>query len=116
MHEGRTPETSGNAGYHDALQYERGFSAFDPSRPVNLPARLTRLPSLVVISDRIDWKDGPGADAADPSAPPWRGGTDVPRTDVTGGYLERLPLACIAAGLVGQAENRHQQQGGAQTP
>jgi glycosyltransferase involved in cell wall biosynthesis len=80
---------------------------------------LTRVPSIVVISDRIDWQPDPrpidhAAWARDLSAghQPWRG-TDTPAPEVTGGYLERLPLACIAAGIVAQAEIWHHQHGGA---
>lgn len=35
---------------------------------------------------------------------------------MTGGYLERLPLACIAAGIVDQAEVWHHQHGGDPAP
>ncbi len=79
---------------------------------------LTRVPSLVVISDRIDWRHEPGPDhvgrwhVLPPEQRPWRG-TDADRTEVSGGYLERLPLACIAAGIVEQAEIWHHQHGGA---
>lgn len=77
------------------------------------PAPLTRLPSIVVISDRIDWRDGP-ADGGAAHATPWTAAEGRP--DVTGGYLERLPLACIAAGLVAGAEIWHHQHRGARAP
>lgn len=80
------------------------------------PARLTDTPSLVVISDRIDWRDGAVTGAAWADVPvderPWRP-VSTPPPEVTGGYLERLPLACIAAGIVAQAEVWHHQHGGA---
>ena len=82
---------------------------------------LTKVKSMVVISDRIEWRD-----AVDlPPAPRWR---DVPERDrpwrrytgalpeVTGGYLERLPLACIAAGIVDRAEIWHHRCGGTYEP
>ena len=80
---------------------------------------LTAIRSLVVISDRIDMRGDPdrGLDhgarwqALSAGDRPWR----MPDTDpppVTGGYLERLPLACIAAGLIDRAEIWHHQVGG----
>ena len=86
-------------------------------------APLTRVPSIVVISDRIDWRDphAPPFDharrwaALPPEERPWQG-TEAPRPEVTGGYLERLPLACIAAGMVEQAEIWHHQRGGDPAP
>ena len=79
-------------------------------------APLTPIPSLVVVSDRIDWR-GPLADHAPWSgqAQPWTA-VDGPAPEVTGGYLERLPLACIAAGIVERAEIWHHQHGGARAP
>lgn len=78
-------------------------------------APLTATPSLVVISDRIDRRDGPAhGEAGHRSSPPWRA-CDVAVPEVRGGYLERLPLACIAAGIVAQAEIWHHQHGGALT-
>ena len=75
---------------------------------------MTQVPSIVVISDRVDRHDSPPDRAGDrwphlpPAEHPWRGaGPDRPA--VTGGYLERLPLACIAAGIVEQAEVWHHQ-------
>ena len=84
-------------------------------------APLTRTASIVVISDRIDRRDD--GDRASDDVPrewaaadhPWRGATgDAP--EVAGGYLERLPLACIAAGMVEQAEIWHHQLGGERAP
>ena len=53
----------------------------------------------------------PGARDLPADQQPWCG-TDAPVPEVTGGYLERLPLACIAAGIVAQAEIWHHQHGG----
>ena len=77
---------------------------------------LSRVPSIVVISDRVDYRHGEfdGSGGSDwPGGPdlPWQGGLGDPG-DVVGGYLERLPLACVAAGLVEQAEIWHHQVGG----
>ena len=74
------------------------------------PVPLTSVPSIVVISDRIDWR-APHDGAQPAHAVPWRGAA-TPPPPVTGGYLERLPLACIATGLVEQAEIWHHQHGG----
>ena len=77
---------------------------------------LTAVPSLVVISDRIDWRE-PAAEPWGPLPPgeqPWRA-TQAQSPPVAGGYLERLPLACIAAGIVEQAEVWHHQHGGPRT-
>ena len=80
------------------------------------PAPLTRVPSMVVVSDRIDWQGGEGErpDWADlpPDQRPWTA-PDAAPPEVVGSYLERLPLACIAAGIVQQAEIWHHQHGGA---
>ena len=83
-------------------------------------APLTAIASMVVISDRIDWHDGhdhPEATWFDLALAdrPWAG-TEAPAPEVTGGYLERLPLACIAAGIVDQAEIWHHQRGGHRAP
>ena len=81
-------------------------------------APLTVTPSIVVISDRIDWREGAAIDPVrwvhdlPPGERPWRPAGE-PAPEVTGGYLERLPLACIAAGIVEQAEVWHHQHGGA---
>ena len=65
---------------------------------MSAPLPLSATPSILVIGDRVD---GP-APAARPT-PPWPA-RDMPREReallVEGGYLERLPLACIAAGIV----------------
>ena len=77
---------------------------------------LTAMPSIVVISDRVEHR-GPAADpstnwrALAPEMRPWPADVVEPQA-VTGGYLERLPLACIAAGLAEQAEIWHHRSGG----
>lgn len=94
-----------------------------PSRPSSLhpdAAPLTAVPSIVVVSDRIDWRDPVASSATDWRAladeeRPWRG-DDAPPPEVAGGYLERLPLACVAAGIVRQAEIWHHQHGGERAP
>jgi glycosyltransferase involved in cell wall biosynthesis len=68
---------------------------------------LTRIPSLVVISDRVDWHLDDGT--PDPPAP-WQPVTGAAPV-VAGSYLERLPLACIAAGIVERAEIWHHRAG-----
>lgn len=73
-------------------------------------APLTAVPSIVVVSDRIDWREGPPEPNDDGA--PWQG-SDCAVPPVRGGYLERLPLACIASGVVEQAEIWHHQHGGA---
>ena len=87
----------------------------DRSDAVGAAAPLTPLPSMVVISDRIDWRTGEACAPAWADAPqgerPWQG-EDAPIPEVTGGYLERLPRACIAAGIVAGAEVWHHQMGG----
>lgn len=78
-------------------------------------AALTRVPSLVVIGDRVDRQAAPAPEdrlaARFADAVPWQD-TAAPPPPVAGGYLERLPLACIAAGIVAQAEIWHHQIGG----
>lgn len=102
------------------------MSPLDPASSLRQAAPLTRIPSLVVVSDRIDRRGASDRCAApdwrDLRAPdlladerPWRG-ADGPPPVVAGGYLERLPLACIAAGIVDQAEIWHHQLGGGQVP
>lgn len=92
--------------------------AMDASPPVLGAAPLTETRSLVVISDRVDVRGPP---LAEDHAARWRmatamdfpwGHPDTPLPPVTGGYLERLPLACIAADIVEQAEIWHHQIGG----
>lgn len=84
------------------------------------PAELTSVRSIVVISDRVDDQrhneklNQPWSALADQDSPWRKGSSGVPA--VTGGYLERLPLACIAAGIVDQAEIWHHQQGGCRVP
>ena len=75
---------------------------------------------MVVISDRIDFqavteretRAGPGWAGG---SIPWRGDIGA-APDVCGSYLERLPLACIAVGIVEQAEIWHHQHQGAPAP
>ncbi len=82
------------------------------------PAALTAHRSIVVISDRVDHQPAgpapPWADVAPAERPRPGGAAGVPV--VTGGYLERLPLACIAAGIADRAEIWHHQTGGARAP
>jgi glycosyltransferase involved in cell wall biosynthesis len=75
---------------------------------------LTATPSIAVVGDRVDGMgrtDGQDCmDRVEGDGTPWPA-TDMASLrqslDVTGGYLERLPLACIKAGLVDQAEIWH---------
>ncbi len=76
---------------------------------------LSRTRSIVVISDRIDWRDAGEPDLSPPHIEPWQTTCDQ-LPEVTGGYLERLPLACIAAGIVDRAEIWHHQHGGQRQP
>ncbi|MEG3163841.1 glycosyltransferase [Sphingomonas sp. PB2P19] len=71
------------------------------------PPPLTARPSVVVISDRVE--DGRTASG---DTPPPRYAEPVRRQDggpvaVAGSYLERLPLALVATGIVEQAEIWH---------
>lgn len=96
---------------------------------------LTERRSIVVISDwveesppaeRDDLTDAvPGEDAADrwhglpERNRPWTPGDSTEaglRPDVRGGYLERLPLALIAAGFIAQAEIWHHWRGAGDPP
>lgn len=90
-----------------------------------MAVRLTDRRSVVVISD---WIEGPHRDhasddrraalpahATDPASRPWFGGGSA-GVDVTGGYLERLPLALVAAGIVEQAEIWHHWRGEDEPP
>ena len=86
------------------------------------PAPLTAVRSVVVIGDLVEgWppRDGPEASLGEAEAV-WRGApateafgpTEDPaaaraRLAVVGGYLERLPLACVKAGLADYAEIWH---------
>ena len=74
------------------------------------PVPRTSWRSVVVISDWIDGHpaDGPFADA--PDHPP-DDGTVTGDIAVVGGYLERLPLALVAAGIVDRAEIWHYWRG-----
>ncbi|SFN82068.1 glycosyltransferase family 4 protein [Sphingomonas sp. OK281] len=92
-------------------------------------ANLTVRRSVVVISD---WVDGPfdaevqqdtdrlPAHAHDPASQPWTGKDSENEAEtaieVAGGYLERLPLALIAAGIVDQAEIWHHWRGDDEPP
>ena len=76
------------------------------------PAPLTPVRSIVVVSDWIAGPDGPDGEAVEP---PWTGGGAAPPV-VAGSYLERLPLALIAAGAVDQAEVWHYWRGPAPPP
>ena len=81
-------------------------------------AALTRNPSMVVISDRVDHRPADCAPAlpwTEMAEAPWDG-ADGPLPEVTGGYLERLPLASVAAGIVERAEIWHHQLGGGREP
>ena len=84
------------------------------------PAPLARTPMLVAISDFRDGWPAERPDAPDPEilAEAWRSGRLGPPPGglaglgpaevlVRGGYLERLPLACVAHGLVEHAEIWH---------
>jgi len=83
--------------------------------------------SVVVISDWVDgWppadpstapapRDGSAWRALDPASRPWMGTADH-REPVAGGYLERLPLALVAAGIVEQAEIWHHWRGEGDPP
>jgi glycosyltransferase involved in cell wall biosynthesis len=83
--------------------------------------------SVVVISDWVDgWppadpstatppRDGSAWRALDPASQPWTGTADH-REPVDGGYLERLPLALVAAGIVEQAEIWHHWRGEGDPP
>ncbi len=85
--------------------------------------QLTDRRSVVVISDWIEGQNdipldkhrqSSPAHANDPDSLPWIGETgDV---KVEGGYLERLPLALIAAGIVEQAEIWHHYRGADEPP
>ena len=74
-----------------------------------MAVRLTDRRSVVVISD---WIEGPHrghasdnrraalpTHATDPASRPWSGDGSA-SVDVTGGYLERMPLALVAATVV----------------
>lgn len=90
-----------------------------------MAVRLTDQRSVVVISD---WIEGPHrghasddrraalpTHATDPTSRPWSGDGSA-SADVTGGYLERMPLALVAAGIVEQAEIWHHWRGEDEPP
>ena len=91
-----------------------------------MAAQLTVRRSVVVISDFVEGAGGPlpaermpstSAHANDPHSFPWIGDTGKTReVEVTGGYLERLPLALIAAGVAEQAEIWHHYRGAGEPP
>ena len=87
---------------------------------------LSKRRSVVVISDWVDgWppvdpaalahRDEPAWRSLDSASRPWTGADDH-REPVVGGYLERLPLALIAAGIVEQAEIWHHWRGESDPP
>jgi glycosyltransferase involved in cell wall biosynthesis len=88
-----------------------------------MAAPLTARRSVIVISDFVDGQrpehDRPSssllpAHAVAPVSQPWTG--DLVPAEVTGGYLERLPLALVAAGVVDQAEIWHHWRGEDEPP
>ncbi|MET0270994.1 MAG: hypothetical protein ABW173_11265, partial [Sphingomonas sp.] len=89
-----------------------------------MAAPLSERPSIVVISDWVEgWPPAPAdpaaADARWAALPasdhPWTAtGGGLP--DVRGGYLERLPLALIAAGVAERAEIWHHWRAGGPPP
>lgn len=94
---------------------------------VTKPFPLSKIRSMVVVSDRVEqgsprWNEPNGPQilnrwTGEPSEQhPWPSLEDDPVPAVTGGYLERLPLALVAAGLVDQAEIWHHWLGEGQAP
>ncbi len=90
---------------------------------LQMAAPLTARRSVVVISDWVDGQhpehDRPSSSplpthAVAPVSQPWTG--DLAPAEVMGGYLERLPLALIAAGIVDQAEIWHHWRGEDEPP
>ena len=76
---------------------------------------LSAVPSIVVIGDRLD---GPTVHEHADDDTPWPSPADAharAELEVAGGYLERLPLSCIKAGLVDHAEIWHHIDGGTAT-
>jgi glycosyltransferase involved in cell wall biosynthesis len=76
---------------------------------------LSKRPSILVISDRLEHCDAPVTPWAHGDAP-WGSiseGEQAPA--VVGSYLERLPLACVAAGLAERAEIWYHIMGSGQT-
>jgi glycosyltransferase involved in cell wall biosynthesis len=73
---------------------------------------LSKRSSILVISDRLEFCDTPQAEWGHDDAR-WENDASAEAVPaVMGSYLERLPLACIAAGLVEQAEIWHHVSGG----
>ena len=98
-----------------------------PSKSAPLPARPRPVtPTLVAISDfRDGWPPGPPGPGVGALKDAWHRGELGPApealphdgpVDVVGGYLERLPLACVAAGLVDHAEIWHHWRAAAPPP
>lgn len=91
-----------------------------------MAAQLTDRRSVVVISDWIEGQNdvphderirSSPAHANAPESAPWIGETGkADDIKVEGGYLERLPLALIAAGVVEQAEIWHHYRGAEEPP
>ena len=94
--------------------------------PVAMPesgfaAPLCRVPLVVAISDfREGWPDESAEPDVEHAAARWRSGTwgpppeapaSGPPAEVVGGYLERLPLACVRHGLAETAEIWHHWRG-----
>jgi glycosyltransferase involved in cell wall biosynthesis len=77
------------------------------------PLPLSPERSIIIVSDRIEYSEEKLASSAL--------GTDLqttghlPQPAVEGGYLERLPLSCIAAGIVERSEVWHHVIGGGQS-
>lgn len=78
--------------------------------PTTRPAPLTAWRSVVVISDWIEGAPG-HAPFDDRYDDPPSDGMPAGAVDVCGGYLERLPLALVAAGVVDRAEIWHHWRG-----
>jgi glycosyltransferase involved in cell wall biosynthesis len=77
---------------------------------------LTARPSVVVISDWVEHGHGATADTAPPR---YAGALPVQPeapVDVAGSYLERLPLALVASGIVEHAEIWHHWRGAGPAP
>lgn len=101
-----------------------GYQLFDRAIPLRRassgsPAALplTVTPSIVVIGDLVeghrDAEPAPAArhDDENPFGPAGDVAEARDQLEVVGGYLERLPLACVKAGLVDHAEIWHHRRG-----
>lgn len=90
------------------------------------PAPLTRMRTAVVISDWVDgWPPARSMPDREEARARWRSlpqdarpwpEAAVEMPEVAGGYLERLPLALVAAGVVDQAEIWHHWRGDGEPP